>query len=191
MALQGGQRFAVSMGDVFPHGVYALSVEQAQDYDEKSGRRSRAKDKLTGELVWTVLCIDRDESARPRDRQVTVKVSAPVQPVLPGEIAPGTGLHAVEFTDLTLTPYVSENGGRARLAYSLRSSGVYAQGKAPAGSASGRSGGLRPCRCHATPVPAPRPSRHVLQPALGRTRSSDARVSRRRTRPDPRASDTD
>src|SRR3954469_6949152 len=95
MALQGGQRFAVSMADVFPHGVYALSVEQAQDYDEKRGRRSPAKDKQTGELVWTLTCIDRDDSARPRDRQMTVKVSAPVQPVLPGEIMPGTGLHAV------------------------------------------------------------------------------------------------
>ena len=146
MALQGGQRFAVSMADVFPHGVYALSVEQAQDYDEKSGRRSPAKDKQTGELVWTVTCIDRDESARPRERQATVKVSAPVQPVLPGEIAPGTGLHAVDFDGLTVTAYVSEGrgGGRARLAYSLRASGVYAQGKAPAASASGRSGGLAP-----------------------------------------------
>ena len=95
MALQGGQRFAVSMGDVFPDGVYAMSVEQAQDYDEKSGRRSPAKDKLTGELVWTVTVIDRDPEAR--EKQVKVKVSAPVQPVLPGEIAPGTGLHAVDF----------------------------------------------------------------------------------------------
>src|ERR671939_199625 len=146
MALQGGHRFPVSMADVFPHGVYAMSVEQAQDYDEKSGRRSPAKDKQTGELVWSVTGLDRDESTRPRDRQVTVKVSAPVQPVLPGEIAPGTGLHAVEFTGLTVTPYVSESGGRPRLAYSLRASGVYAQGKAPAGSTpqTGRSGGLAP-----------------------------------------------
>ena len=146
MAVPGGRRFPVLMSDIFPCGFYAMSVEQAQDYDEKTGRRTPAKDKLTGELVWSVTGLDRDESVRPRDRQVTVKVSAPVQPVLPGEIAPGTGLHAVEFTGLTVTPYVSENGGRPRLAYSLRASGVYAQGKAPAGSTTptGRSGGLAP-----------------------------------------------
>jgi hypothetical protein len=144
MALQGGHRFPVSMADVFPYGVYAMGVEQAQDYDEKSGRRSPAKDKVTGELVWTVTVIDRDPEAR--EKQVKVKVSAPVQPVLPGEIAPGTGLHAVDFEALTVTAYVSEGrgGGRARLAYSFRAAGVHAQGKAPAGSASGRSGGQAP-----------------------------------------------
>src|SRR3954464_13647604 len=143
MALQGGHRFAVSMADVFPYGVYAMGVEQAQDYDEKSGRRTPAKDKRTGEWVWTVTVIDRDPEAR--EKQVKVKVLAPVQPVLPGEIAPGTGLHAVDFGGLTITPYVNEGraGGRPRMAYSLRATEVYAQGKAPAGSATptGRSGG--------------------------------------------------
>src|SRR3954453_3430646 len=144
MALQGGYRFPVAMGDVFPDGCYAMSVEQAQDYDEKSGRRTPSKDKQTGELVWTVTVIDRDREAR--EKQVKVKVTSPVQPVLPGEIMPGSGLHAVEFTGLTITPYVNEGraGGRARMAYSLRATGVYPQGKAPAGSAPGRSRGLAP-----------------------------------------------
>jgi hypothetical protein len=144
MALPNGHRFPVSMADLYPYGLYAVSVEQAQDYDEKTGRRTPARDKLTGEWVWTATCYDRGPDVRPRDRQVTVKVSAPVQPVLPGEIAPGAGLHAVEFTGLTVTPYVAETaGGRARLAYSIRATGMYAQGKAPADSAppTGRSGG--------------------------------------------------
>ena len=54
MALQGGHRSPVSMADVFPFGCYAMSVEQAMDYDEKSGRRTPSKDKQTGELVWAV-----------------------------------------------------------------------------------------------------------------------------------------
>src|SRR4051812_28558341 len=143
MALQGGHRFAVSMGDVFPDGVYAMSVEQAQDYDEKSGRRTPSKDKQTGEWVWTVTVIDRDRAEQVREKQVKVKVSAPVMPMLPGEIAPGSGLHPVEFTGLTITPYVNEGRGRPRLAYSIRATGMYAQGKAPADSATqtGRSGG--------------------------------------------------
>src|SRR3954471_17602840 len=141
MALQGGHRFTVSMGDVFPDGVYAMSVEQAQDYDEKSGRRTPSKDKQTGEWVWTVTVIDRDPLAR--EKQVKVKVTAPVQPLLPGEIAPGTGLHAAEFTGLTITPYINEGRGRPRMAYSIRATGMYAPGKAPADSATptGRSGG--------------------------------------------------
>ena len=89
--------------------------------------------------------IDRDPLAR--EKQVKVKVTAPYQPVLPGEIAPGTGLHAVDFTGLTITPYVNEGraGGRARMAYSIRATGLYAQGKAPAGSASAveRAGSFR------------------------------------------------
>src|SRR3954447_5548653 len=139
MALQGGHRFAVSMGDVFPDGVYAMSVEQAQDYDEKSGRRTPSKDKQSGEWVWTVTVIDRDPEAR--EKQVKVKVSAPVQPVLPGEIMPGSGLHAVDFTGLTITPYVNEGraGGGARMGSSLRATGLYAQGTPPAGSATASS----------------------------------------------------
>ena len=144
MALLGGYRFPVAMGDVFPDGVYAMSVEQAQDFDEKSGRRTPSKDKQTGEWVWTVTVIDRDPLAR--EKQVKVKVTAPMQPMLPGEIAPGTGLHAVDFDGLTITPYVNEGRGRARLAYSIRATGLYAQGKAPAGSTTptGRSGGQAP-----------------------------------------------
>lgn len=133
MALMGGHRFAVSMGEVFPHGVYAMGVQQAEDFDERSGRRSPAHDKLSGELVWAVTVIDRDPEAR--DKQVKVKVSAPVMPVLPGEIMPGTGLHPVDFVGLTVTPYVNDGTGRRpRLAFSLRASGVVAQGKAPTGT---------------------------------------------------------
>src|SRR4051812_50134557 len=135
MALQGGHRFPVSMDDLYPDGLYAMSVEEAQDYDEKTGRRTPAKDKLTGERVYNVTCYDRGPDVRPRDRQVTVKGSAPVQPVLPGEVAPGTGLHAVVFTGLTVTPYVSENGGRAPPGHSIRAAEKPGQGEAPPPSA--------------------------------------------------------
>ena len=131
MALIGGHRFAVSMGDVFPAGVYALKVEQAEDYDEKTNRRTPSKDKVTGEYVWTVTCMDRDPATR--KVEVKVKVTAPVMPVLPEEIAPGAGIRSVEFSGLTVTPYVDESGRRARLAFSFRATGVHPQGKAPAG----------------------------------------------------------
>lgn len=132
MALQGGYRFAVSMADVFPHGVYAMGVEQAEDFDEKTRRRTPAKDKQNGDqFVWTVTCIDRDPEAR--KKEVKVKVTAPYMPVLPDEVLPGSGLRSVEFSGLTATPYVEEGkgSGRARLALSFRASGVHQQGHAP------------------------------------------------------------
>jgi hypothetical protein len=48
VALPSGYRFPVLMSDLFDHGCYAMGVEQAQDYDEKSGRRTPSKDKQTG-----------------------------------------------------------------------------------------------------------------------------------------------
>ncbi len=148
MALQGGHRFAVDMDDVFLHGVYAMGVEQAMDYDEKTGRRSPAKDKVTGELVWTVTVMDRDPEARVKE--VKVKVTGPYCPVLPGEIAPGTGLHACAFEGLTVTPYIVDGpvGRRSKLGYSFRATKVIAQGKAPAATATqtgnSRGGGQAP-----------------------------------------------
>src|SRR6185437_11407782 len=142
MGARSGDRFPVGMEQVFPHGFYAMGVEQAMDYDERTGRRTPSKDKVSGDHVWDVVGIDRDPQSR--DKQVKVKVSAPVSPVLPGEIAPGTGLHAVEFTGITVTPYVVEGrgGGRARLAFSYRASGMHAQGKAPAAAAAVRAAGI-------------------------------------------------
>jgi hypothetical protein len=147
MALMGGHRFSVSMEDAFPHGLYAMGVQQAEDYNERSGKRTPARDKQNGDqLVWTVTCIDRDPEAR--QKEVRVKVTGPHMPELPDEVLPNSGLRAVEFTGMTVTPYVEEGrgGGRARLALSFRATGVKPQGKALAGSTTqtGRSGGQAP-----------------------------------------------
>ena len=140
MALQGGHRFTVSMAEAFRYGLYAMGVEQAMDYDEKTGRQSPTKDKQTGDLVWTVTCIDRDPEIR-GTREVKIKVLGPHMPALPPEIAPNSGIRPVEFTGLTVTPYVSENGRRARLALSYRATGVHAQGKTHADQRAGHPAG--------------------------------------------------
>jgi hypothetical protein len=131
MALQSGHRFPVSMRDVFSHGLYAMGVEQAMDYDERTGRRSPTSDKQTGDLVWTVTCLDRDPEVR-GSHEVKVKVLASHCPELPPEIVPNSGIRPVEFSGLSVTPYVNENGRRARLAFSFRATGVHPQGKTPA-----------------------------------------------------------
>jgi hypothetical protein len=144
MALLAGHRFGVSMGEVFPHGVFALSVEEAMDFDEKSGRRSPSKDKVTGLRAYAVTCIDRDPEAR--RKEVKVKVLADVQPVLPTEVLPGSGLCSVVFSGMTVTPYVEDGrvGGRSRLAVSLRATGVHEPGKSTGASSPGTGSGSNP-----------------------------------------------
>jgi hypothetical protein len=62
--------------------------------------------------------IDGDPTAR--QKSLRVKVAAPDQPTLPAP-HPGMPFVPVEFTGLTVTPYVNQAG---RLAYSLKAAGV-------------------------------------------------------------------
>jgi hypothetical protein len=125
MAING--RFKVSMGDVFPHGAYVVSeVEPVRDFDKSTRERPvQATDRESGQLVWSVSVLDADPDARKDAKTVTVKISAPVQPVPPEAMA-GLPFRPVEFDGLTVTPYVNDNGGRARIAYSLRATGMRA-----------------------------------------------------------------
>lgn len=129
MALQGP--IPVDFGLVFADGVYAAGgFEPVRDFDASAnGRFVQSKDKATGLPLWSVEVIDADRQAR--SRTVKIKVAAQVQPVLPPGPA-GSPFVPVEFTGLTVTPYVSQNG---RLAYSLKAAGVRAPGRP-----SGRTG---------------------------------------------------
>jgi hypothetical protein len=119
MALRGGSRFAVSMADVFPQGCVLIpgSITEAQDYDEKTGRRSPARDKVTGQAVWQCRVIDRDETLNGRSPELVIKVLTDRMPVPP----PGPDFAPVEFDGLQVTPYVTDKG---RMAYSLRCTGL-------------------------------------------------------------------
>jgi hypothetical protein len=65
-----------------------------------------------------------DRGHRPRPGRpgaaVKVKVAAQVQPVIPAA-PPGSPFTPVEFTGLTVTPYVNQAG---RLAYSIKATGI-------------------------------------------------------------------
>ncbi len=118
MAVQGP--IPVEFGQVFPRGVFAAGAfEPVRDFEaSKSGRFVQSKDKQSGLPLWVVDVIDADPAAR--DKTVRVKVAAAEQPVLPAAPA-GLPFVPVEFTGLTVTPYVNQAG---RLAYSLRASGI-------------------------------------------------------------------
>ena len=124
MALQGA--FKVDCGDVFPHGLGIVgAVVPLVDFD-RSTKESKVQqlDKESGLPVWTVDVMDFDPDAR--ERTFKVKIVAAVQPVPPDAIA-GAPVRPVLLEGLTVTPYLKETGnGRARVAYSLRASGLVA-----------------------------------------------------------------
>jgi hypothetical protein len=123
MAIQGP--IPLEFGVAFPDGVYAAGAfEPVRDFDRSQGDRFvQQLDKATGQPLWAVEVIDADPQARART--VKVKVISAHQPVLPPAVG-GAPFVAVEFTGLTVTPYVNQAG---RLAYSLRAAGVRAPGR--------------------------------------------------------------
>jgi hypothetical protein len=118
MGLQGP--IPAEFTHVFPRGAFAAGgFEPVRDFEaSKAGRFVQSKDKASGLPLWVIDVIDADPAAR--EKTVRVKVAAADQPVLP---AAPTGLPfvPVEFTGLTVTPYVTQAG---RLAYALRAAGI-------------------------------------------------------------------
>ena len=128
MSLQGP--IPVEFGTVFPSGAYAAGAfDPVRNFDASTGEKFvQSTDKATGAPLWVIEVIDPDPAAR--TRAVKVKVAAQVQPVIPAG-PPGSPFTPVEFTGLTVTPYVNQAG---RLAYSLKATGIRAPGR-------GRPGG--------------------------------------------------
>ena len=109
-----------------PRGAFAAGTfEPVRDFEaSKGGRFVQSKDKQTGQPLWAVDVIDADPQAR--DKTARVKIAATDQPVLPAGTA-GMPFVPVEFSGLTVTPYVNQAG---RLAYSLKATGVRTPGRA-------------------------------------------------------------
>ena len=123
MALQGP--IPVEFGVVFSSGAYAAGAfEPVRNFDASTGEKFvQSTDKATGQPLWAIEVIDPDPQAR--TRAVKVKVAAPVQPVIPAGQS-GSPFTSVEFTGMTVTPYVHQAG---RLAYSLKATGIRAPGR--------------------------------------------------------------
>jgi hypothetical protein len=130
--------FPVEFGSVFPSGAYAASgFEMVKDFERSKGDRIvQQTDKATGLPLWVIEVIDPQEGTR--KLTVKVKVAAEYQPVLPAPV-PGSPFTAVEFEGLLATPYVdaarcqAKDTGRcgARMAYSLKATGVRAPSRMP------------------------------------------------------------
>jgi hypothetical protein len=121
---------------VFPAGALFLGVEPATDFEKRGQGDDQLRDKETGERIWLVRVLDLDEQAGRfgGTKEVKVKVLAAQQPVPPTPAIPGYP-PAVEFADVTLTPYVdsqrckgSADRCRSRLAWSIRATQMSAAG---------------------------------------------------------------
>src|SRR4051794_10495242 len=127
VAVPNGMKVPIPFDFVFPHGCLFLGVEPATDFDRRGQGDDQVRDKETGERVWLVKVLDLDPEAGKfgASKEVKVKVLAPHQPVPPTSTVPSYP-PAVEFTDLTLTPYTDSQRCkgtgkcRARLAWSIR-----------------------------------------------------------------------
>ncbi|OAA21864.1 hypothetical protein UG55_105342 [Frankia sp. EI5c] len=113
------QRIPVRFEDVFPHGAFVLGVEAASDFDKVREKAAdvQARDKDTGERVWSVRVLDADPMAR--KAELKVKIFGEVAPVLPDNL-PGLPFRPVMFEHLVVVPYVDTNGSQPRVAFSLR-----------------------------------------------------------------------
>ncbi|MGW4795413.1 plasmid replication, integration and excision activator [Nonomuraea sp. NPDC004297] len=116
------------------------------DFDASTkDREVRARDRVSGELMWSVPVIDADPSLKASAKAVAVKIVSGVEPVIPAPPASMAGLPFVPvvFEGLTVTPYVAANG---RMAYSFKATGLRAapeqspsgQGASEQGAKSGR-----------------------------------------------------
>lgn len=119
MALKNGIRLPISMAEVFPYGCCLVpdSIAEAQDYDEKTKRRTPSVDRVTGRKVFQCRVVDMDPDLEGRSREVVVKILADRMPVPPTR----QPFEMVEFDGLQVTPYVTDRG---RMAYSLRATGL-------------------------------------------------------------------
>jgi hypothetical protein len=134
MAVSGG--IPVEFGAVFPHGAFVIGeVTPEADFDASTkDNRVQKRDKVSGLPVWVVPVMDPDPEARRGQHELSVKVTAEVQPV-PPEALPGLPFRPVEFTDMVINPYVEQRGDQSWVAYSFKASGMRKPGGKPAAHA--------------------------------------------------------
>ena len=135
MAFKTGTRLSVTSQQVFPGGCHLMpdSIAEAIDYDEQTRTRTPAIDKITGKRVFQCRVADMDPELEGRSRETVVKILADRPPVPPT----GQPFELVEFDGLQVTPYVDsgrcQGKGKcaARMAFSLRATGIKAARPAP------------------------------------------------------------
>lgn len=114
MAFKPGIRLAIPFEALFPHGcVIAGGVSAVTDFDIKKGDDHK-RDKATGMRLWQIAVFDADPEARDGQREVKVKIASETQPV-----PPGGPLTQVEFSGMSVSPWVNDKGMRPKVEFSV------------------------------------------------------------------------
>jgi hypothetical protein len=118
MALRGP--IAVRFEQVFPMGAY-LASEVTPVHEFENGAKGKQKvHPVTGDPMWEITVIDADPEVKASQKAVKVKLSSKYQPV-PPNATPGQPFTAVEFTEMAVTPYLTEGAfGRSQITYSIQ-----------------------------------------------------------------------
>jgi len=125
MAVKGP--IPVHFDQVFPFGTFLASeVTPVMEFENGKPTKQKAHP-VSGEPVWEIAVIDGDSSLKASQKTVKVKLAAKYQPVPPDSVA-GSPFTPVEFTEMTITPYLVEGSGRPRIAYSIQARDMLAAG---------------------------------------------------------------
>lgn len=135
------RKLKLSHDDVFPNGAFIVSeVTPVFDF-ERSTRDNKVQqvDPDTGLLLWQIDVLDADPEATKKNRTVTIKLLAKVQPVPPAPEGAETFARVV-FEDLVATPWIDSSRCKppesnkshrcgAQAAWSFKARGMAAPGK--------------------------------------------------------------
>ncbi|KGN31136.1 plasmid replication, integration and excision activator [Knoellia sinensis KCTC 19936] len=132
MALAG--RFPIAHDVAFPGGAYLVSeVTPVYDFDRSTkDNKVQQVDKDNGLLLWQIDVVDPDPNAPRKQKTVSVKFAAKVQPVPPSNDG-SSPFTPVEFEGLTALAYIQESGDFSSVVYSYKASGMKSPGR-PASS---------------------------------------------------------
>lgn len=121
MAIPFKTQMSVPFEFICPQGALFLGVQPVTDFDKRGSGDDQARDPETGERMWQVTVLDLDpEGGRfGGTKELKIKVAAAVQPVPPSPVHPGYP-PAVEFTDVTISPYVDSQRCKHRSGQSHR-----------------------------------------------------------------------
>jgi hypothetical protein len=143
MAVPVGHRFAVEFDELFPQGLFLVGeIRPVAEYQSQEDRARNKPvrpqiDEVTGLPLFTGQFAD-PSAEKDRDKSITVRFSAKVQPVPPSAL-PDLPLTPVVLEGLTVQPRAEVSGQAKWITWVVRATGMRAVGATAAGRSGGKS----------------------------------------------------
>jgi hypothetical protein len=130
MAVPNGHRFGVDFDAMFPQGLFLVGELRPVTEYQSQEDRARNKpvrpqvDEVTGLPLFAGQFVD-PSAEKDRDKSITVRFSAKVQPVPPASV-PGLPLTPVVLEGLTVQPRAETSGQAKWITWVVRATGMRA-----------------------------------------------------------------